>query len=513
MKRLLLLLQFTSRAVSWSHTERDGAHTRPEITWTTPCANGLDAKFPAGVECGTLSVPIDHGHAHEGSFNLAIFRLKANGTGPARSLFFNTGGPGGAASTWFEAMKRGGQLWSNKMLANYDIIGVDPRGMGYSNPIVCDPDIFNTKPQLLDSGDNVGFAKTLAFNKAFGKSCLDKTGMLIQFMDSVSTIKDFELVRQALGSDKFHYYGMSYGTVLGQTYAELFPDKVGRMVLDGAVDRRSSGIDSVMAEAVTYQANLLKFFEWCDTDPNCALNGRDVRGVFSNLTAKGSVLPANCSAAAPCRAQVTGEDIIWNFQPALVSPDPLPALGLPGRVLLSEVLAQAAQGNATLFSIPLARVNRSADTARYSYYAVACQDYGTALKTATDVRRALYVGATLTPWNKGVCEFLDIAITCIGWPTKLTNPPRALDPARMAKLPGPPQAAAAVLIVNAFFDPETSPMWATGLREQIPNGAAVNLWRNGTGHTSYFLHGDTSTAIDNFLVDGTLPADDTVLQS
>ncbi|KAK0709397.1 Alpha/Beta hydrolase protein [Lasiosphaeria miniovina] len=498
MKGLHLLLPLASTALSWSSTGRDGAHSYPKITWTLPCANGLD------VECGFLSVPIDHDHPHQGSFNLAVFRLKTNRTDSAGSLFYNTGGPGGSASAWFRAMKNGGQLWSENLLANYDIIGVDPRGMGYSNPVVCDPELFNTKPQLLDAGDGGGFAQALAFNKAFGKSCLDRTGALVEFMDSVSTIKDFELVRQALGSNKFHYYGMSYGTVLGQTYAETYPDKVGRMILDGAVDRRSVGIDTVMTEAVTYQASMQNFFDWCETDPSCSLHAQGVRSIFSNLTAKGSVLPASCPTAAPCRPQVTGEDIILTFQQALVTRDPLPALGLPGWVLLSEVLAQAALGNATFLSTPLARANRSADTARYSYYAVACQDYGTTLKTAADVRRVLNVGASLTPWNKGLCEFLDIAITCIGWPTKLTNPPRALNPVRMAKVPP-------MLIVNAFFDPETSAMWASGLREQIPN--AVNLWRNGTGHTSYFLHGDTSKAIEDFLIDGTMPADNTVLQS
>lgn len=497
----LLLLILASAAAA------DDAYTHPKLTWTAPCAHGLDSKFPAGVECGSLTAPIDYAHPNEGSFNLAIFRLKAktNGTKSLGSLFYNTGGPGGAASSWFEAMKKGGQIWSDKMLASYDLVGVDPRGMGYSNPIQCDPDIFNAKPQLLDAGSDAGFARTLAFNKAFGNSCLKKTGKLVQFMDAVSTAKDFELVRQALGSgaDKFHYYGMSYGTVLGQTYAELYPNRVGRMVLDGAVDRRSTGIDTVMTEAITYQATVEKFFEWCETDESCAFHGQDVRGIYANLTATGNVIPANCTTA-PCKSEVTGEDIIANMQPVLVTQDPLPVLGLPGRVYLSELLAQAVQGNATMLSTRLARANSSYDTARYAYYAVACQDYGTPLHTAGDVRRVLNVGASLT-LNKGVCEFLDIAITCIGWPTPLTNPPgRALDAARIAQVPP-------VLIVNAFFDPETSAAWAAGLREQIPN--AVSLWRNGTGHTSYFLLGDTSKAIDTFLIDGELPADETVLRS
>ncbi len=492
-----LLLLFASTAEAWSRTKRDVAP--PKITWVAPCPHDLDARFPAGTECGSLAVPIDYGHPQEGSFDLWLFRLKANGTKSLGSLFFNTGGPGGAASDYFAAMKTG-RLWSSTVLASYDLVGVDPRGIGLSSPVQCDPAIFNTKPQLLDAGDDAGFAKSVAFNKALGKSCLDRTGKLINFMDSVSTVKDFELVRQAVNSDKFHFLGLSYGTVLGQTYAELYPDKVGRMVLDGDVDRRSAGIDSVMTEALTFQATLQKFFEWCSTDDSCALKGQDVRGIFAKLTAKGNVVPANCTAASPCFSQVTGEDIIARVQPALVTQNPVDPI-TPGWSLLSEALEQANRGNATLLSPPLAKAD---STATYAFYAVGCQDYGSLLKTAGDVRRVLDVVANLLPLNRGICEFLDIAISCVGWPAPLTNPPRALDPARMAKAPQ-------VLLVNSFFDPESSAVWAAGLREQMPN--AVSLWRNGTGHTSYFLLGDTSKAIDAFLVEGILPADETVLQS
>jgi len=493
---LLDLLSWT--AVAQSHAKR---HDKPKIKWTAPCPNGLDAQLPVGTECGSLAAPIDYDHPNEGTFSLALFRLRANSTKPVRSLFFNTGGPGGSASDWLMDMTRG-KLWSDAILEKYDLIGLDPRGIGLSNPIQCDPVIFNAKPGLLDAGDDAGFAKTVAFNKAFGRSCVDGTGKLINFMDSVSTTKDFELARQAIGVDKFHYLGMSYGTILGQIYAELYPHRVGRMVLDGDVDHRSAGIDSIMAESLTYQTTLQKFFEWCQTNDTCALKGQDAPAIFAKLTAKGSVIPANCTTS-PCPPRVTGEEILTNTQLVLVAQEPVAPI-LPGWAALSEALEQAHQGNATLLSNRPVSANTSSATARYSFYAVGCQDYGTPLKTANDVKRMLNVAASLVPLTKGVCEFFDIAISCIGWPAPVSNPPRALDPHRMAKVPP-------VLLVNAFFDPETSPTWSAGLREQMPN--AVNLWRNGSGHTSYFLLGDTSRAIDTFLIDGTLPSDETVLQS
>jgi len=402
------------------------------------------------------------------------------------------------------------EVWGDAVTANYDIVGVDPRGIGYSYPILCDAAIYNQVPQMLASGDNdAAFATTVSNNKALGESCARMTGKLADFMDTVSTAKDFELVRKALLRDaKFNYIGFSYGSFLGQTYAELFPDKVGRMVLDGILDHSSAWTAGIMTESSTYQATLEQFFTWCDVDATCALQGRDARAVFAKLTAPGASTAAACNGT--CRSPVTGEDILINAQPMLGSVEPFPPF-YGGWTVFSASLDKAAKGDAVDFATPLAQpaaANTTAfptpDTARYASRAVLCTDFGSPLTSASDVRRIRDVAGALVPLARGVSTSLAYTVYCPGWPAPVRDGPRRLDAGRLREAPP-------VLLVNSLWDPETSAVWAAGVKEQWPG--VVSLWRNGSGHTSYFLKGETSKAVDAFLVDGKMPDDQTILTS
>ncbi|KAH7161708.1 TAP-like protein-domain-containing protein [Dactylonectria macrodidyma] len=133
----------------------------------------------------------------------------------------------------------------------------------------------------------------------------------------------------------------------------------------------------------------------------------------------------------------------------------------------------------------------------YATRAIYCQDYGSSFSSVVDVKSVLGVTSALLPLTRGALEAFAVAAYCVGWPAPERNPAHTLDPEQAKRLPP-------ILLVNVFCDPETSSAWAQGVREQIPS--AVNIWRNGSGHTSYPLEGETRNSIEKFLISGKLPA-------
>ena len=201
-----------------------------------------------------------------------------------------------------------------------------------------------------------------------------------------------------------------------------------------------------------------------------------------------------------CTTQVSDVDILYNVQPMLEFVKPPPGIpnSWPG---LAQALHDAINGNATLLSTPLA----TSDTdPLFPSLGVGCLDWRHSATSVSDLRYKQQMATNAAPLTRGASQSYLYQSACLGWPADTVNPQQSLDAAATAKLPP-------ILMVNAYHDPETSYVWAEGLREQIPS--TVLLTRNGSGHTSYILGGATTAAIDRYLVDGTLPARNTVLDS
>lgn len=458
-------------------------------------------------ECGTLTVPIDHDHPETGKIELFVSRRRGNGTAPALgNLVFNNGGPGASSLIMFQSLSQGLSPFSQEILEEYDIISVDLRGIGLSNPISCDKDIWNNRPEILVMDDE-SFDSLVTHNKALGESCLRLTGPLVEFMDSVSTIKDLEVLRQALGGEKLNFIGYSYGTLLGQMYVELYPEHVGRFILDAVIDHApSDDIYGVMTETQTYEATLKQFFAWCkETADECPIADNDLPALFKNLTVLNSSIPApQCNGT--CKAVATGEDILFGTEDRLAFKESKAGFIDANWSTLAGVLYAAANGDGSAFSRNLFQkdVDENPSESNFANRAVWCQDYGTTIRSATDVKRIVDFASALTPLTRGASESLDARVHCVGWPTPVRNPPHRLDAGQVAKLPP-------LMLVNAFYDPETSPVWAEAVRNQLPS--AVTVWRDGAGHSSYILFGETSKAMDEFLINGNLPKDGTVYNS
>jgi pimeloyl-ACP methyl ester carboxylesterase len=414
----------------------------------------------------------------------------------------NPGGPGGATRGLIaEGLQEPESRFNKNVMEMYDLIGLDPRGVGTSTPVKCNPKIFNRRVQtLINSTKTYEAAKR--YGQDLGESCASLTGPLIDHLDTIHVAKDHEVVRRALGAEQFDFLGLSYGSMIGPTYLELFPNEAGRMVFDGIVDHSQSEISTLFSEATTFEATLNQFFKWCDSQDDCALKAgiNDTKVVFGQITRNASLSPLPAPACNnACQPNVTFEDLMIAVQSSLVSfPE--------GWVDLATSLAMAARGNASAISASL-MTSETPDPDGFSPYAsiaIGCQDWKHSGTTEQDLIQRLEAVKPFVPITKGVTQSWYYQSMCIGWPTNTTFPQQPLD--RVMVETAPP-----VLLVNSVFDPECSIVWANGVREQLPT--AVSITRNGTGHTSHVMLGDTRDAIDAFFATGKLPRDGSIYQS
>ncbi|KAH7313629.1 Alpha/Beta hydrolase protein [Stachybotrys elegans] len=498
----ILPICLTIYSVIVAITEASGT---PQVKWIS-CPKDI----PPGVECGTINVPLKYkggtSTAGDGSQTIELFltRLKSTSTGHRQPLFFNPGGPGvPAAALIADGIYVPNLGFSANVREAFDIVGVDPRGVGHSSPVLCDADIFNQRVPTFVKNDQ-DFRKLVYHNRRLGESCRRLSGPIVDNLDVIHTVKDHEVVRQALGATHFNYFGLSYGSLLGQQYIELYPKKVGRMALDGIVAHSQSETDTLITEASTYERTLDKFFEWCDSNSTCALHGRNSKKIFDEVlaTADKKAIPAP-GCAGSCQPNVTGEDIRYNAQDFLEFYD-LPVA--PNWIDLAGAIAQAHAGNATILSTALA-TNESqgaVEGSPYAYLAIGCQDWRHGASIARQLEGRLSITKRFAPQTKGASQTYYYQSTCIGWPAKTTNGQRKLHIQSTSRAPP-------VLLVHSTYDPSCSPVWAELVAKQLPT--SVSITRDGYGHTSHFLLGETRSVIDLYLATGKLPRNGAVYKT
>jgi pimeloyl-ACP methyl ester carboxylesterase len=212
----------------------NGGPVVPVLSWSA-CSDPSQA----GFECAAAEVPLDYRQPKDARITLVLIRHRASQ--PARrvgSLFFNPGGPGGSGvqslSGWYPR-------FPPTLRQRFDLISWDPRGIGASTAVSC----FASHEQGLDffadapAGFPVGPPQVRAWidiYTRFGRMCGERNGDLLAHVSTADTARDLELLRRAVGEPWMNYYGTSYGTFLGATYANLYPGRVRAMVLDGNVD-------------------------------------------------------------------------------------------------------------------------------------------------------------------------------------------------------------------------------------------------------------------------------------
>ena len=277
------------------------------------------------------------------------------------------------------------------------------------------------------------------------------------------------------------------------------------MVIDGIVAHSQSFVSSIVAESLTYSATLEQFFKWCKENSTCAFHAEvDHKSFFESIIhkAEAALIPApGCQSTGPnaCFSNVTAEELLYNIQDKLINVNQVLHSSNDWAVL-SEALVEASKGNATFLSTQLAT---SDDSSLYSTLAIGCQDWAHPSKSSEDIAALFRTTTSLTPLTKGFTQGFTYNTRCIEWPAPLTNPQRKIH-STIAKAPP-------ILMMQSLWDPETSIQWAEGTKAQIPK--AHMIFRNGSGHSSFMLGGETSKASMKFLIEGTLPADGTVYDS
>ncbi|MEV4006313.1 alpha/beta hydrolase [Actinomadura sp. NPDC049753] len=465
----------------------------PRLSWGR--CTGLPSpppksKPPRGLRCAALPVPLDHARPSGEKIELALIKVPA--TDPNRrigSLVFNFGGPGAeGVDTLAQAAGQYADL-----RARYDLIGLDPRGVGRSSPVACVGDRrMDALAAMDDSPDTAAEERAYAAGRAdYVRQCEARSGRLLPHVGTADAARDLDMVRAAVGDERLNYFGISYGTWLGGSYAHQFPARVGRAVLDGAVDTRLGRADLALQQAAAFQRALGGFGAACARlgKKGCPL-GTDGPSV---VAAVGRFLAG--LDRRPLRTQ-SGRRLTQSLgttgvAAALYSRDAWPYLaqGLVDAVkrrdgsllLMLADVQNGRRGDGTYSNLSAANT------------AITCAD-GADRPTASDVRRLLPRFREASPiFGTSLAWSL---LQCTGWPVQG-------DPAaREVSAP----SAAPILVVGNTGDPATPYAWASALTEAL-GGRATLLTLKGEGHGSYDT-GDPCVrgAVHAYLLDGTVPA-------
>ncbi|MGV0786063.1 alpha/beta hydrolase [Mycolicibacterium sp. XJ2] len=232
------------------------------------------------ARCGTVSVPVDYAKPEGAQARLAVIRIPASGD-RIGALVVNPGGPGASAVDTVVGM--GAALAGSEIASRFDLIGIDPRGVGHSTPELrcrtdAEFDAFRREP--LADYSPAGVAHIEGLHEQFVRSCVDNMG--VDFLANVGTataVRDMDVVRAALGQNEISYLGFSYGTRLGAAYAERYPERVRAMVLDGAVDPLADPIEGRIRQMVGFQTAFDDYAKDCAKSAGCPLGTDPARFV------------------------------------------------------------------------------------------------------------------------------------------------------------------------------------------------------------------------------------------
>ena len=254
-------------------TEDDGSTTTTGAGEFTP--DPLEWDECGGVECSTLAVPLDYEDPDGDQIELYIVRTPASGK-RIGALFVNPGGPGASAAEIAEYLVLS---LPEEGTDHFDIVGVDPRGVGGSTAIACGmspAELYGVDGTFEDAEDKAAY---LDVSEEYVEDCEEKYGDVLPHLGTADVARDMDAVRAAMGDEQLSYLGYSYGTVIGQVYADLFPDRVRSMVLDGVVELGPTGLESADEQAAGFETALARFAQYCDAAEGCGTAGNTLEAV------------------------------------------------------------------------------------------------------------------------------------------------------------------------------------------------------------------------------------------
>ncbi|WP_163569107.1 alpha/beta fold hydrolase [Fodinicola feengrottensis] len=246
----------------------------------------------AGLDCGTLRVPVDWTRPRSGETELSLVRRKAGDQAHRiGSLLLNDVAGGSSIEQLGYALQFG--VGNSAMAQRFDLVAVDPRGVGHSDPTTCAGRPQRGPGVTYFPRSEAQFEVLEANNRALAASCGKSQQALLAHLDIVSAARDVEAVRVGLGERQVSWYGIGYSTLLGKTYAQLYPGRLRTMIADSALADNLSPLDRLTTEIRTAEESFDRFADWCRTQTTgtCALAGQDVAGLFDRLVAEGRPAP------------------------------------------------------------------------------------------------------------------------------------------------------------------------------------------------------------------------------
>ncbi|MDR8410812.1 alpha/beta hydrolase [Nonomuraea sp. 3-1Str] len=477
----------TSACAGTAKPDTDPKGVVPPISWG-PCT---DIKRPGGqtpaqqdpaVRCAKLAVPLDYENPGGDTIQLALIKVAA--TGQKRrlgSLVFNFGGPGGSGvDTLDQAAKS-----FDTLRARYDLISFDPRGVERSAGVRCGSDAdldrwvaVNTLP--IDERTRLAGQ---AANREFARLCQRDSGSVLPYVGTVNAARDMDRLRTALREPKLNYFGMSYGTQLGAVYATLYPENVGRMVLDAPLDPAITFGERTIAQTSGFQREYETFLKDC-VKSGCEF-GKTVKAASANvdrlmnrlvtkpLTVNGRQLTQGLASTGVAAALYS--ELSWPFLEKAI------AAGIKGRGEALMFLADSYTG----------RDERGHfSTQMSSFPAITCVD--SAERPDDQQLRGTWAESTrISPLfggegSGGLCRF---------WPVP------GNDQARHVNATG----SAPIVVVGGKGDPATPYQWAPRLTAELKTARLMTY--EGEGHGAYTSGNRCiQRKVDSYLLSGKLPA-------
>lgn len=236
-----------------------------------------DPAISTGLECGTISVPLDYARPDGDHLDVAVARLPAaKQSKRVGAILLNPGGPGGSGIEFASNLSAAAtDIFGKALTDTFDLVGFDPRGVDRSGGIHCVTDSWlDAHLYLDDTPDTPAEQAALdASDQEFNAGCRKALGDTITDYSTVATARDMDQIRAAVGDDQLTFYGASYGTFLGATYATLFPDRVRAMVLDSAYSPVGDDpLEGIKTDIIGFEGAFADWATWCDGEATCAFH-------------------------------------------------------------------------------------------------------------------------------------------------------------------------------------------------------------------------------------------------
>jgi pimeloyl-ACP methyl ester carboxylesterase len=439
----------------------------------------------AGALCTEIKVPLDYSDPKGLTIDLHLAKLPAQKQKTA-SLLFNPGGPGAPGITYLEYAA---DVFSKTLLENFDIVAFDPRGVGLSNPIDCltdkELDEFLAFDGTPDSSEEI--EEFLRLTKKMADGCAKNENNLVAHIGTKDAARDMDVIRAILNEKQLNFLGVSYGTFLGATYAELFPQNVGQFVLDGGIDPQLDSMTLSLDQAVGLENALNRFLDDCFTKRDCPFEKDKDAAITQILNLLSKIDETPLKTDDPSR-DLTEAMAIYGIAAFLYSDEYWPFL----RDAFNS--AFAGDGSVFLFINDLFNERNSdgsfATNTSEAIYAINCFDKP-ATETVEDVQRIAEEWKQKAPVFGAYLAWSNLA--CGYWPAG-DNEGFNLRAA----------GSNPILVIGTLNDPATPYFWSEALVEQLEN--AMLLTFDADGHTAY-MRGSSCVdqTVDDFLLKREIP--------